>query len=77
MALVGDMTLLQQDNIISEAYKISGISSESNFILALGLRVLLILFVSAIFSMITTWRLALYANKVGVERLQIDSTNIT
>ena len=36
MALVGDMTLLQQDNIISEAYKISGISSESNFILALG-----------------------------------------
>ena len=67
MALVGDMNLLQQNNIISNVYKISGITSESNFVLALGTGVLLILFFSAMFSMFTTWRLALYANKVGVE----------
>ena len=67
MALVGDMNLLQQNNIISNVYKISGITSESNFVLALGTGVLLILLFSAMFSMFTTWRLALYANKVGVE----------
>ena len=42
MALVGDLSQLQQDTIIAEVYKLSGLSSESQFIIWLGLSVLII-----------------------------------
>ena len=67
MALVGDMNQLQEDTIFAQAYKASGITSESQFIFWLGVGVLVMLFISSVISMITTWRLSLFANKVGVE----------
>lgn len=67
MALVGDMTLLQQDTWIASIYQFSGIKSETNFVFVLGFSVLFSLVLSAIISMLTTWRLAMFASKVGAE----------
>lgn len=67
MALVGDLSQLQQDTIIAEVYKMSGLSSESQFVFWLGLSVLIMLFFGSIISMYTTWRTTLFANKISVE----------
>ena len=67
MALVGDLSQLQQDTTIAYIYRASGLSSESQFILWLGLSVLIMLFFASIMSMYTTWRISIFANKVGVD----------
>ena len=67
MALVGDLSQLQQDTFIAEVYKLSGLSSESQFVFWLGLSVLIMLFFASIISMYTTWRITLFANKISVE----------
>ncbi|MDC6451760.1 ABC transporter ATP-binding protein [Alphaproteobacteria bacterium] len=67
MSLVGDMGQLQRDTIIAQVYKESGINTETQFIFLLGVGVLFILFISTIISMLTTWRLSMFGNKVGAE----------
>lgn len=67
MALVGDMSLLQQDTFIAHIYQSSGIASETQFVFLLGVGVLVMLFISAMISMFTTWRLSMFATKVGTE----------
>jgi ABC-type multidrug transport system fused ATPase/permease subunit len=67
MALVGDIGQLQRDTVIAQVYQASGITSESQFVFWLGVGVLVMLFISAIISMVTTWRLSLFAAKIGVE----------
>ena len=67
MALLGDMSQLQQDTIIAQVYLESGITSESQFVFLLGVGVLFMLFISAMVSMLTTWRLCMFATKVGAE----------
>jgi ABC-type multidrug transport system fused ATPase/permease subunit len=67
MALVGDLSQLKQDTFIAEVYKLSGLSSESQFVFWLGLSVLIMLFFASIISMYTTWRITLFANKISVE----------
>jgi HlyD family secretion protein len=67
MALVGDLSQLQQDTIFADVFKLSGLNSESQFVFWLGLSVLIMLFLASIISMYTTWRISLFANKVGVE----------
>ena len=67
MALVGDMSMLEQENIISQVYQASGISSPTQFVFLLGVGVLVMLFISAVVSMLTTWRLSMFATKVGTE----------
>ncbi|CAN8140885.1 HlyD family secretion protein [uncultured Thiomicrorhabdus sp.] len=67
MALVGDMSLIGQDNLISKVYQVSGIDSETQFVFLLGVGVLVMLFISALISMFTTWRLAMFATQVGTE----------
>tara|TARA_B100001063_G_scaffold209106_1_gene205913 strand:- start:294 stop:2090 length:1797 start_codon:yes stop_codon:yes gene_type:complete len=67
MALVGDMSLLQQDTYISKIYRASGIISESKFVLILGVSILIVLFISTVISMFTTWRLSIFATKIGTE----------
>ena len=57
MALVGDMNQLQEDNIIAKVFEASGLISESQFILLLGVSVLIMLFISSILSMYTIWKL--------------------
>jgi HlyD family secretion protein len=67
MSLVGDTSQLQQDNFISQVYQASGIATEEEFIFLLGIGVLIVLAVCAIISMITAWRLSMFANVVGSE----------
>ena len=67
MALVGDMTLIQQDTYIGQLYQISGIDSVSQFIFLLGVIVLVMLFLSASVSMYTVWKLSMFAHRIGVE----------
>ena len=67
MALVGDMNQLQQNTIIAQAYQVSGVSSESQFVFLLGLSVLVLLLISSIISILTVWKISMFANKIGVE----------
>ena len=67
MTLIGDLSQLQQDTIIAQVYKTSGLNSETQFIFWLALSVLFMLFVASVISMYTTWRISMFANKVGVE----------
>tara|TARA_Y100001935_G_scaffold253287_1_gene259149 strand:- start:534 stop:2330 length:1797 start_codon:yes stop_codon:yes gene_type:complete len=67
MALVGDMTQLQQDTFIAKFYQISGINSESQFVFILGICVLIMLFISMVISVFTVWGLSMFANKIGTE----------
>ena len=67
MALVCDMDQLQQDTIIAQVYQASNITSESQFVSLLGFVVLIMLIISAIISMLTTWMQSMLANKIGSE----------
>ena len=67
MTLVGDMSQLQQDTIIAQVYQASGITSESQFVFFLGVGVLFMMFISTMISTFTTWRLAMFAYKIGAE----------
>ena len=67
MALVGDMSQLQEGNIIAKVFEASGLISESQFILLLGVSVLIMLFISSILSMYTIWKLYIFANTIGME----------
>ncbi|MDA5133728.1 ABC transporter ATP-binding protein [Psychrobacter sp. ANT_H3] len=67
MALVGDISLLQQEGVYSKLYQFSGINSPVDFVFAAGCLVLLMLTISTIVSMLTTWRLAVYGASVGTE----------
>ena len=65
MALVGNMDQLQDDTIIAQVYEASGITSELRFVFMLGVSVLIMMFISSIISMYTTWKLAMFSNKIG------------
>jgi ABC-type multidrug transport system fused ATPase/permease subunit len=68
MALVGDMTLLNEsESIASTLYRMSGVDSPRDFLFWLGIMVLMVLTAASIFSMFTVWRLSLYGAKVGAE----------
>ena len=51
MTLVGDMSQLQQDTFYAHVYQASGITSESEFVLLLGVGVVIMLFISGSISM--------------------------
>ena len=60
MALVGDLSQLKQDTIISQFYQASGMTSELQFIFLLGVGVLFMLFFSAIISVFTIWKFSIF-----------------
>ncbi|MFQ3789812.1 ABC transporter ATP-binding protein [Halomonas sp. A29] len=67
MSVVGDMSRLQGEGWLAQAYQWSGLESPERFLTLLGASVLLVLLVAALFSMYTTWRLSLYGARVGAE----------
>ncbi|WP_302142675.1 ABC transporter ATP-binding protein [Halomonas alkalicola] len=67
MAVVGDMQRLEGEGRMAWAYQATGLQSPEAFLTLLGIMVLVILFLSAMFSMYTTWRLSLYSASVGAE----------
>lgn len=67
MALVGDPSLLHKEGIYLKIYQLSGITNPVDFLFVAGCLVLLMLTLSTIVSMLTTWRLAVYGASVGTE----------
>ena len=67
MGLVGDMSKLEGDSFIANFYQLSGVASEPQFVFFIGISVLIILFISTIISIYTTWKLSMYGNKIGTE----------
>lgn len=67
MALVGDVSLLEHGGLLANIYQYTGIKSPYDFILWSGGGVLLALTLSALISMLTTWKLAMFAAEVGTE----------
>ena len=66
MALVGDLSILERDNLLSMLYLKSNLGT-FEFIFYLGLIVLITLAIAAIVSMYITWRLSMFAPKIGAE----------
>ena len=67
MALVADMQLLETNAFLNSIYIASGVSTHTDFLFITGLFVLLMLGLASVLSMITTWRLSLFAYSVGTE----------
>lgn len=67
MAMVGSVDILNGDNLLARIYQQTGLSNPHDFIFVAGLLVITMLAISAIISMFTIWRLALFATKVGAE----------
>lgn len=67
MALVGDISILENGGIFTKLYQISGLTNPTDFLFYAGILVLLALALSTIVSMYTTWKLALYGTSVGTE----------
>lgn len=67
MALVGDINMLNRDNLIADIYRSSGISIPENFVFWSGVMVLFSLGISAAISMFATWRLSMFSVTVGTE----------
>ena len=67
MAIVGDPSILERDNLLTVIYLKSNISDPYNFIFYLGIIVLVTLVIAAFFSMYVTWRISMFATKIGVE----------
>ncbi len=67
MAVVGDTSYLTGDGTLARVYQFTGITQPSEFLYGLGIVVLVALTLAASVSMFTTWRLAIYSNRVGAE----------
>lgn len=67
MALVGDVDMLQRENLLAQIYTQTGLKNSYDFVFWAGVTVLISLFLSALLSMLTTWRLAMFAAEIGTE----------
>ncbi|MCK5536615.1 MAG: ABC transporter ATP-binding protein [Bacteroidales bacterium] len=67
MALVGDISILQRENILATIFQSSGIVDPYDFVFLAGIVVLIALSAAALLSMFTTWKLLMYASNVGTE----------
>lgn len=67
MALVADPQLVKENYIAARLFDISGVGSTSQFLFLMGLCVLLTLALASIISIVTTWRLSLFAMQIGTE----------
>ncbi|MBB3229664.1 ABC transporter ATP-binding protein [Halomonas stenophila] len=67
MAVVGNMSILEGQGILASFYRLHGNGDPTTFLFWLGLGVLGVLTIAAIFSVLTTWKLSLYSQQVGAE----------
>ncbi len=65
MALVGNINYLEKNNYLQKIYIVSGVQNSSEFLFYMGLLVFLILLVSSLLSILTTWKMLLYAQSIG------------
>lgn len=66
MSVVGNPKIIYENGILLKLYQYFGFS-EYEFIFFLGLGVLLIILLSSIVAMYTTWRLSFFSNSIGTE----------
>lgn len=67
MALVGDVSMLERDNLLAQIYAQTGLQNPHDFIFWAGVGVLTALTLAALISMFTIWKLSMFAAKVGTE----------
>lgn len=67
MALVADTQLLETNVILHRVYVTSGVATHTEFLFIAGSFVLLMLAIASVLSVVTTWRLSLFAFSVGTE----------
>lgn len=67
MALVGDAGMLERDNLLAQIYMRSGLESPREFVFWTGVGVLTALTLSTLISMFTSWKLSMFAAKIGTE----------
>ena len=67
MALIGDLSILEKDNLLAVLYFESNLNNPYEFIFYLGIFVLITLVIAASVSMFVAWRLSMFATQVGVE----------
>lgn len=67
MALVSDTSMLDRDNFLARLFIQFGFQSPHIFIFWIGVGVLLLLLLSSVVSMLTTWMLAIFVARVGAE----------
>ena len=67
MAIVGNIDLVESNLIINKLYIISGATNNIEFLFYVGLGVLVLMFSAAITSIVTIWKLSMYAANVGSE----------
>ena len=67
MALVGDLSILEGDNLLGALYLKSNVVDEYQFIFYLGIIVLFTLILAASTSMYIAWRVSMFANDIGAE----------
>ncbi|MEY8252327.1 MAG: ABC transporter ATP-binding protein, partial [Colwellia sp.] len=65
IAIVSDSSVIESNNLINLAYVWSSSQSHSEFLLLVGVSVLIILAISSIVSIFTSWRLAMFAAQIG------------
>lgn len=66
MALVGDSSIIESNNILAKAYLFFEFANKGDFIFFTGCIVLLLLSLSTIVSTFTTWKLTMFGTKVGI-----------
>ena len=67
MALVGDISQLQEDSIFGDIFLASGVTSEFKFVLIIGFIVLMMLIIASLTSIFTVWRLTKFSHNTGAE----------
>ena len=67
MALVGNLELINNNGIINYVYKFSGVNKPEEFLVLAGILVLAFMFIAAVISIVTIWRLSIFAANVGAE----------
>ena len=67
MALVGNMELIYKNEVINYVYTVSGFQTPEHFLILSGSLVLLCMFFAALTSIVTIWRLSIFAAYVGAE----------
>ncbi len=65
MALVGDISLIERNDVLSQLYTISGLTDPMDFLFIVGLLVFSILGFATLFSMYTIWKVSVYAAQTG------------
>nr|WP_299037632.1 ABC transporter ATP-binding protein [uncultured Psychrobacter sp.] len=67
MALVGDMSILENNGVFAQLYQLSGLNDPMDFLFYTGVFVLVMLTFSTLVSMFTIWKLSIFGARIGTE----------